>query len=87
MKKYSIAIVLCIAIIVLSIFNNISFITDKWHKDSVESMKDSLLFRQPEVLDLLLQETTILDSMYFKYQSSELIRQNITPQIKSETTK
>lgn len=63
--------VFCTSIIGLSIFNNISFNKYKRNKDSIELLRDSLLLRQSELQDSLLQKTIILDSIYLKSKSSD----------------
>lgn len=73
MKKIIIISIFCIAILGLSLFNNTSFNKDKQHKDSIESHKDSLLLRQSEILDSLIQETMVFDSICMVYKSSNSI--------------
>ena len=66
---------LCVVIIGFTLFNNISFNTKILNKKSTELLKDSLLLRQVEMQDLLLQKTSALDSISLDNKSSNSIIQ------------
>lgn len=71
MKKNIILIVLlCVVIIGFTILNNISFNKETLSKKSTELLMDSILFRQVEMQDSLLQKTSVLDSMSLDNRSS-----------------
>lgn len=42
-------------------------------KETTDSSKDSLLYRQVEILDLLLGKSSVLDSMNLDHKSSNSI--------------
>ncbi len=86
MKKIIIFIgLLCVVIIGFAIFNNISFNEEIQSKKSTELLKDSILLRQVEKQDLLLQKTLILDSMNSDNKSNNSIIQEKIQRIKDNS--
>lgn len=74
MKKIiTFIILLCAFIIVFAVFNNISFNEEIQSKKSTELSKDSLLYRQVEMLDLLLGKSSVLDTMNLEHKSNDSI--------------
>ncbi len=72
-------------IIGFAIFNNISFNEEIQSKKSTELLKDSILLRQVEKQDLLLQKTLILDSMNSDNKSNNSIIQEKIQRIKDNS--
>jgi len=68
-----------------AIFNNISFNEEIQSKKSTELLKDSILLRQVEKQDLLLQKTLILDSMNSDNKSNNSIIQEKIQRIKDNS--
>lgn len=68
---------LCIVIIGFTILNNISFNAETLNKKSTELLKDSILLRQVEMQDLLLQKISVLDSMSLDNKSNSVIQEEI----------
>lgn len=88
MKKYYyivIVIFLCSIIIRLSMLNNIAYIKDKKHKDSIELLRDSLVFREPIFQDSLLQKIEILDSINLDNKSNDSIVKVYLQQINNDS--
>ena len=86
MKKIIIFIgLLCVVIIGFAIFNNISFNEEIQSKKSTELLKDSILLRQVEKQDLLLQKTLVLDSMNSDNKSNNSIIQEKIQRIKDNS--
>lgn len=86
MKKITIFIgLLCVVIIGFAIFNNISFNEEIQSKKSTELLKDSILLRQVEMQDLLLQKTLVLDSMNSDNKSNNSIIQEKIQRIKDNS--
>ncbi len=77
--------ILCVVIIGISILNNISFNKEILSKKFTELLKDSLLLRQVEMQDLLLQKTSILDSMCIDNKSSDSIIQEEIQEIRDNS--
>jgi hypothetical protein len=74
MKKIiTFIILLCAFIIAFAVFNNISFKEEIQSKKTTELSKDSLLCRKVEMLDLLLEKSSVLDSMNLEYKSNNSI--------------
>lgn len=74
MKKIITFIILfCVVIIGFAILNNISFNKEMQSKETTDSSKDSLLYRQVEIQDLLLGKSSVLDSMNLDHKSSNSI--------------
>lgn len=82
-KNITFIAVLCVVIIKISILNNISFNKEILGKKSAGLLKDSLLLRQIEMQDLLLQKTSILDSMCIDNKSSDSIIQKEIQKIRA----
>jgi hypothetical protein len=74
-----------VVIIGFAIFNNISFNEEIQSKKSTELLKDSILLRQVEKQDLLLQKTLILDSMNSDNKSNNSIIQEKIQRIKDNS--
>lgn len=75
MKKITIFIILlCVVIIRFAILNNISFNKEMQSKKTTGLSKDSLLYRQVEIQDLLPGKSSVLDSM-------NLAPQNLSTQL------
>lgn len=86
MKKIIIFIgLLCVVIIGFAIFNNISFNEEIQSKKSTELLKDSILLRQVEKQDLLLQKTLILYSINSDNKSNNSIIQEKIQRIKDNS--
>ncbi len=86
MKKNMILIVLlCVVIIGFTILNNISFNKETLSKKSTELLKDSILFRQVEMQDSLLQKTSVLDSMSLDNRSSTSVIHEEIQKIRSNS--
>lgn len=88
MKKYYyivITIFLCSIIIWLSMFNNIAYIKDKKHKDSIELLRDRLMFSEFIFQDSLLQKIEILDSIDSDNKSNDSIVKVYLQQINNDS--
>lgn len=88
MKKYyyiAIVIVLCIIIIRLSMHNNVTYIKDKKQKDSIDLLRDSLIFKESRIQDSLLKKTEILDSIYLDNKSNDSIIKVYIQQINNDS--
>lgn len=77
--------ILCVVIIGISILKNISFIKEIQSRESTKFLKDSLLHRQTEIQDLLLQKSSILDSMRKDNKSSNSIIQKGIQEIRDNS--
>lgn len=74
MKKIiTFIILLCVIIIGFAILNNISFNKEMQSKKATDLSKDSLLYRQVEIQDLLLGKSSVLDSMNLDHKYSNSI--------------
>ena len=74
MKKIITFIILfCVVIIGFAILNNISFNKEMQSKETTDSSKDSLLYRQVELQDLLLGKYSVLDTMNLEHKSNNSI--------------
>lgn len=88
MKKIiTFIILLCAVIIVLAVLNNISFKEEIQSKKTTELSKDSLLCRQVEMLDLLLEKSSVLDSMNLEYKSNNSIIKEEIQKIRDNSDK
>ena len=88
MKKYyyiAIVIVLCSIIIRLSMHNNVTYIKDKKQKDSIDLLRDSLIFKESHVQDSLLKKIEILDSIYLDNKSNDSIVKLYIQQINNDS--
>lgn len=88
MKKYyyiAIVIVLCSIIIRLSMHNNVTYIKDKKHKDSIDILRDSLIFKESRIQDSLLKKIEILDSIYLDNKSNDSIVKVYIQQINNDS--
>ncbi len=79
MKKIiTFIILLCVIIIGFAILNNISFNKEMQSKKATDLSKDSLLYRQVEIQDLLLGKSSVLDSMNLDHKySNSIIKEEI----------
>jgi len=84
-KVIAFIIILCVIIIGISILNNIFFNKEIQSRKSAELLKDSLLRRRVEIQDLLLQKSSILDSMRKDNKSSISIIQKEIQKIKDNS--
>jgi hypothetical protein len=84
-KVIAFIIILCVIIIGISILNNIFFNKEIQSRKSAELLKDSLLHRRVEIQDLLLQKSSILDSMRKDNKSSISIIQKEIQKIKDNS--
>lgn len=84
-KVIAFIIILCVIIIGISILNNIFFNKEIQNRKSAELLKDSLLHRRVEIQDLLLQKSSILDSMRKDNKSSISIIQKEIQKIKDNS--
>ena len=88
MKKIiTFIILLCAFIIVFAVFNNISFNEEIQSKKSTELSKDSLLYRQVEMLDLLLGKSSVLDTMSLEHKSNDSIIKEEIQKIRDNSDK
>ena len=88
MKKIiTFIILLCAFIIVFAVFNNISFNEEIQSKKSTELSKDSLLYRQVEMLDLLLGKSSVLDTMNLEHKSNDSIIKEEIQKIRDNSDK
>ena len=88
MKKIiTFIILLCAFIIVFAVFNNISFNEEIQSKKSTELSKDSLLYRQVEMLDLLLGKSSVLDTMKLEHKSNDSIIKEEIQKIRDNSDK
>lgn len=88
MKKYyyiAIVIVLCSIIIRLSMHNNVTYIKDKKQKDSIDLLRDSLIFKESNIQDSLLRKIEILDSIYLDNKSNDSIVKVYIQQINNDS--
>ena len=77
-KSITSVILLCAVIIALAIINNSSFNKGMQSKKNAELSKDSLLRRQVEMQDLLLGQSSILDTMNLEHKySNSIIKEEI----------
>lgn len=88
MKKIiTFTILLCAFIIAFAVLNNISFKEEIQSKKTTELSKDSLLCRQVEMLDLLLEKSSVLDSMNLEYKSNNSIIKEEIQKIRDNSDK
>lgn len=80
-------ILLCAVIIVFAVLNNISFKEEIQSKKTTELSNDSLLCRQVEMLDLLLEKSSVLDSMNLEYKSNNSIIKEEIQKIRDNSDK
>lgn len=88
MKKYyyiAMVIVLCSIIIRLSMHNNVTYIKDKKQKDSIDLLRDSLIFKESNIQDSLLRKIEILDSIYLDNKSNDSIVKVYIQQINNDS--
>lgn len=87
MNKYyiTIVVVLCSIIIGLSMINNASYRINKKHKDSIELLRDSLMFKECIIQDSLLQKIGILDSIYLDNKFKDSIIKVYIQQIHNDS--
>lgn len=86
-KSIAIITVFCAVIIGLSIFKNISFNNKILTIKTTELLKDSLLLKQTEIQDLMLQKNAVLDSMRLDKKTSDSIIQEEIQKIKDNSNK
>lgn len=78
-------IVLCSIIIRLSMHNNVTYIKDKKQKDSIDLLRDSLIFKESNIQDSLLRKIEILDSIYLDNKSNDSIVKVYIQQINNDS--
>lgn len=88
MKKIiTFIIFLCAFIIAFAILNNKSFNEEMQSKKSIELSKDSLLYRQVELQDLLLGKYSVLDTMNLEHKSNNSIIKEEIKKIRDNSDK
>ena len=88
MKKIiTFIILLCAFIIAFAVLNNISFNKEMQSKETTDSSKDSLLYRQVGIQDLLLGKSSVLDSMNLDHKSSNSIIKEEIQKIRDNSDK